>query len=104
MRKSNIFVHIELSKLAGHLNPNVTFAKENLKAQAGYFNIIPTRYFSDMLSAEWEEILQAVKKKGARTDPKGKILTNAVINTIEQMSAQECHRDRSPYYKALRKS
>lgn len=90
MKKSNIFVHIELSKLVEHLNPNVSLAKENLKSQAGYFNIIPTKYFSDTLSEEWEQILKTVKKNGARTDQNGRILSNAVIHTIDQMSAQEC--------------
>jgi hypothetical protein len=89
MKKSNIFVHIELSKLVEKLSPNVSLAKENLRAQAGYFNIIPVKYFSDLLSEEWEQILKEVKRKGPRTDQNGRVLTNAVVNTIDQMSAQE---------------
>ena len=90
MNKSNIFVHIELSKFVASLTTNILLSKEYLKAQAGYFNIIPTKYFSDALSPEWQQIIAEIKQKGPKVDPTGRVVANAVINTIEQMSAEEC--------------
>lgn len=90
MDKSNIFVHIELSKFVAGLTANMPVSKQSLKSQAGYFNIIPPKYFSDGLSAEWEFITEEIKKKGPRFDENGRVVANAVTNTIDQMSAQEC--------------
>ena len=90
VNKSNIFVHIELSKLVASLTTNILLSKEFLKSQAGYFNIIPPKYFSDALSPEWQNITDAIKQKGPKVDADGRIVVNAVLNTIEQMSSEEC--------------
>ena len=90
MRKSNIFVHIELTKLARELNASSSLFKDRLKSQAGYFNIITPNYFSDTLSEEWNEIVKEVKNKGPKTDSQGRVIANAVVNTIDQMSLQAC--------------
>ncbi|GLU52066.1 hypothetical protein [Dyadobacter frigoris] len=90
MNKSNIFVHIELSKLVACLTTNVLLSKDYLKSQAGYFNIIPAKYFSDALCPEWEKIIALIKQKGPKLDENGKVVINSVINTINQMSSQEC--------------
>ena len=90
MRKSNIFVYIELSKFTESLSTNLTLCKQNLKAQASYFQVIPSKYFSVGLNSEWESICQAVKEKGPRLNEKGQIIRNAAVNTIDQMSSQEC--------------
>ncbi|WP_090338463.1 hypothetical protein [Dyadobacter koreensis] len=90
MNKSNIFVHIELSKLVANLTTNILLSKEYLKSQAGYFNIIPPKYFSDALSPEWQSIIEVIKHKGPKLDESGRIVSNAVLNTIEQMSSEEC--------------
>jgi len=90
MKKSNIFVYIELSKLVESLTTNVLLSKQHLKAQAGYFQLIPSRYFSDNLYPEWESICNIVKHKGPKKDESGRIIQNAVANTIDQMSPQEC--------------
>ncbi|WP_254412239.1 hypothetical protein [Dyadobacter diqingensis] len=90
MDKSNIFVHIELSKLAESLTTSIPISKKHLKAQAGYFNIIPPKYFSDALSPEWQIITEEIKQKGPKIDQDGKVIASAVINTIDQMSEQEC--------------
>ncbi|SEJ69148.1 hypothetical protein SAMN04487995_5956 [Dyadobacter koreensis] len=92
MKKSNIFVHIELSKFARELSADSSAMKDSLKAQAGYFNIITSKYFSDMLSTEWEDIAREVKIKGPKTDEQGRVIANAVIHTIDQMSQQQCRR------------
>jgi len=55
MNQSNIFVYIELSKLAAGLTQPDKEAKRCLKAQAGYFNIIDPKYFSDSLADEWKK-------------------------------------------------
>ncbi|MEO6686762.1 MAG: hypothetical protein ABIN24_12395 [Dyadobacter sp.] len=90
MNKSNIFVHIELSKLVAGLTTNASHLKQSLKSQAGYFNIIPQKYFSDALGPEWENITEQIKEKGPKFDQDGKVIVNAVTNTIDQMSPQEC--------------
>ena len=91
MKKSNIFVHIELSKFARELTAESSVLKDNLKAQAGYFNIITSKYFSDVLATEWEDITREVKSKGPKIDEQGRVVANAVINTIDQMSHQQCN-------------
>jgi len=91
MKKSNIFVHIELSKFARELINQSPAFKDSLKAQAGYFNIITPKYFSDALSAEWENITREVKMKGAKTDEQGRVIASDVVNTIDQMSHQQCN-------------
>ena len=90
MKTSNIFVYLELSKLAEGLTTNVTQSKAYLKSQASYFNIIPAKYFSDDLSSEWESIVTLTKKMGPKKDEDGRIVNNAFANTISQMSPQEC--------------
>ena len=90
MKKSNIFVYVELSKLIDNLTANEYLSKQNLRSQASYFQLIPSKYFSDDLFGEWESICEVVKNKGPQYDENGKIITNAVINTIDQMSQQEC--------------
>ena len=92
MKKSNIFVHIELSKLTQKLHTDAAAYKDVLRAQAGYFNIIPSKYFSDALSNEWDEIAKEVKTKGPKVDDQGRVIANAVVNTIDQMSLQQCDR------------
>ena len=83
-------MHIELSKLAESLTTNIHHSKEHLRSQAGYFNIIPPKYFSDALSPEWQNITEEVKQKGPKIDKEGKVVANAMINTIEQMTELEC--------------
>ena len=90
MEKSNIFVRIELSKLVPGLSHDVALSKQHLISQAGYFNIIPPKYFSQALCPEWENIIRQVRKKGPKLDERGRVISNAVTNTIDQMSSQEC--------------
>ncbi len=90
MKKSNIFVYTELSKLANGLSTDAAMAKQRLKSLAGYFNIITSKYFSEALIPEWEEIVLYVKQKGPGYDFEGKILCNAVHNTLDQMPEQQC--------------
>lgn len=90
MKKSNIFVYIELSKFAENLTTNMLLCKQHLKAQASYFMLIPSKYFSVDLNSEWESICKVVGIKGPGLNEGGKVTVNAVINTIDQMSSQEC--------------
>jgi hypothetical protein len=92
MKKSNIFAYIEFSKLAEGLRASAGTGKykEHLKSQAAYFNIIESKYFSDELVQEWEHILGYTRKHGAKVNEEGRIVTNAVTNTIEQMTDAEC--------------
>lgn len=92
MKKSNIFAYIELSKLAEGLriSDSAEQPKDQLKSQAAYFNIIEPKYFSEDLMPEWENILGATKRLGAKINEEGRIVSNAVTNTIENMSDAEC--------------
>lgn len=45
---------------------------------------------SDELAPEWEEICSEISKSGASRDEEGRIVANAVKNTIRQMSREEC--------------
>jgi hypothetical protein len=92
MKKSNIFAFIEFSKLAEGLRVPATSGKpkDQLKSQAAYFNIIESKYLSDDLVQEWENILGSAKRHGAKINEEGRIVSNAVTNTIEQMTEREC--------------
>jgi hypothetical protein len=92
MKKSNIFAFIEFSKLAEGLRNSAEAGKlkEQLKSQAAYFNIIEPKYFSEDLAGEWENILGSTRKSGAKINEEGRVVSNAVTNTIEQMSDVEC--------------
>ncbi|WP_149240247.1 hypothetical protein [Dyadobacter sp. 32] len=92
MKTSNIFAYIELSKLVEELNRagSSEKLKEKLKAQSAYFNILEPRYFSDALVHEWEKILAFTKQKGAKVDEEGRVVSNAIPNTIESLTIMEC--------------
>lgn len=90
MSQSNIFVYTELAKLTAGLSTLSGSLKQQLKSQAGYFNIITPKYFSQNLVSEWENITQQIRKYGPSIDSEGKIQTNAILNTIDKMSQQEC--------------
>ncbi|MBE9462215.1 hypothetical protein ACFP1I_13330 [Dyadobacter subterraneus] len=90
MSKSNIFVYTELSKLTASLTNLSGGIKQQLKSQAGYFNIITPKYFSENLMGEWENITGKIRKDGPSIGPDGQIRANAIINTIDRMSQQEC--------------
>ncbi|MCF0056015.1 hypothetical protein [Dyadobacter sp. CY356] len=90
MIKSNIFVYTELSKLVASLSSNILLSKQYLRSQAAYFNIITSKHFSDTLSPEWESITIQIKAKGPKFDKDGKLTANAIINTIDQMTSEEC--------------
>ena len=90
MNKTNIFVYIELSKLVSNLTMNALLSKELLKQQAACFNFIAGHFFSDDLNPEWEHIVSELKQNGPAFDDEGNIKANAFINTIDQMSQQNC--------------
>jgi hypothetical protein len=88
MSRSNIFVYIELSKLVSGLTTNIQSAKESLKIQSSYFNIIPSKYFSDTLSMEWEDILRQILVHSPSKEERP--FMNAVSHSIEHMSQMDC--------------
>lgn len=90
MKKSNIFAFIELTKLVGELSGDPAKLRQKLKSQSAYFNIIEPRYFSEGLVEEWESILSIVKQKGAKVNEEGRVVSNAVSNTIDHLSDREC--------------
>lgn len=92
MKKSNIFAFVEVSKLVEILQSSPSTAKETLKSQAAYFNIIDPKYFSDRLVTDWTTILDTVKQYGPVLDQEGKVVQNAISNSIEKMSETDCAR------------
>lgn len=90
MKKSNIFAFIELTKLVEELKVDQSKLRQKLKSQSAYFNIIEPRYFSEGLVGEWESILAVVKQKGAKVNEEGRIVSNAVSNTIDHLTDHEC--------------
>jgi hypothetical protein len=92
MKKSNIFAYIELTKLVEELRSSSDSGKlkQKLRSQSAYFNIIEPRYFSEGLVNEWENILKVIKQKGVKTNEDGQVISNAVSNTIDQLSEKEC--------------
>ena len=90
MKKSNIFAFIELSKLVEELKVDQSKLRQKLKSQSAYFNIIEPRYFSDGLVGEWDSILSVIKQKGAKVNEEGRVVSNAVSNTIDHLSDHEC--------------
>lgn len=90
MKKSNIFAFIELTKLVEELKVDESKLRQKLKSQSAYFNIIEPRYFSEGLIGEWESILTVVKQKGAKVNEEGRIVSNAVSNTIDHLTDNEC--------------
>lgn len=94
MKTSNIFAYIELSKLVDELSRagSQDKLKEKLKAQSAYFNILEPRYFSEALVQEWERILDFTRQKGAKVDEEGRVIANAIPNTIESLTIMECQK------------
>jgi len=92
MKKSNIFAYIELTKLVDELKASDAAGqlKQKLRSQSAYFNIIEPRYFSEALISDWEGILNVIKQKGAKVNEEGKVVSNAVSNTIDHLSDREC--------------
>jgi hypothetical protein len=91
MKKSNIFAYIELTKLVEELRASPSEQlKQKLKSQSAYFNIIEPRYFSEDLINEWESILSVLKQKGAKVNEEGRVVSNAISNTIESLTEKEC--------------
>lgn len=90
MKKSNIFAFIELTKLVEELKVDQSKIRQKLKSQSAYFNIIEPRYFSERLVGEWESILTVVKQKGAKVNEEGRVVSNAVSNTIDHLTDHEC--------------
>ena len=91
MKKSNIFAYIELTKLVEEVETSASEKlRQTLKSQSAYFNIIEPRYFSEDLISEWENILSVVKQKGAKVNDEGKVISNAISNTIDYLSDKEC--------------
>ena len=92
MKQSNIFTYVELSKMIASLThlSNSLKIKEQLKAQGAYFNIIQPKLFSAQLSQEWEEMVGLIKKRGSQINDEGQVVLNAVNNTINNMTEEEC--------------
>lgn len=90
MQRSNLFAHIELSKFVSGLIPQIDECRASLIAQHSYFTIIPSRMFSDNLAPEWEDICKVVARSGPSRDDEGRIIANAIRNTLRQMDREEC--------------
>jgi hypothetical protein len=90
MKHSNIFAYIELSKFAEGLTLDPDRCRTDLLSQHAYFKIIPSKMFSDDLAPEWDDLCSTVTRSGTAYDDEGRVMMNAVKNTIRQMSKMEC--------------
>ena len=55
-------------------------------------NLILNLFFNieDSLADEWKTIVMQIRKQGPSLSNDGQVRANALVNTIDQMSAQEC--------------
>lgn len=90
MKPSNIFAYIELTKFVDSLTRDVDRSRADLLALHAYFKIIPSKMFSEDLAPEWDSLYDRVTRSGVAYDDEGRIVLNAVKNTIGQMSKSEC--------------
>lgn len=96
MKKSNIFAFIELSKLVTALtNQNAavqTSCKDQLMRNSSFFNFIESKYFSDDLRPEWDQILAIVSAMGPKRDEDGFMVMNRFNHTIHELADQDCEK------------
>jgi len=93
MKQSNIFTYVELSKMIESLSSSGSSVKlrQQLKAQAAYFNILDPKYFSEHLAQEWTDITEFIKKRGSHLNNEGRVVVNAIANTIDCLTDEECN-------------
>ncbi|SEJ83601.1 hypothetical protein SAMN05216327_12313 [Dyadobacter sp. SG02] len=90
MKSSNIFVYLELTKFTQNLSLEISSIKSELIAQHAYFRIIPANLFSEYLSADWNSLCENVNKLGPVVDSGGRVVTNNIKHTIQNMTDTEC--------------
>lgn len=90
MKHSNLFAYVELSKFVEGLTLDPNRCRADLLSMHAYFKIIPSRMFSDELAPEWDDLCTTVTRSGIAYDDEGRVMMNAVKNTIGQMSKGEC--------------
>jgi len=91
MNQSNIFAYVELGKLVSVLESEsqpVNLAQK-LISQSAYFNIIDPKYFSDVLRDQWIRIQQNTSIKGPVVDTDGYVISNATVNTLNNLTISE---------------
>jgi hypothetical protein len=90
MQRSNIFAYIELTNFVDGLAVDPKERPASLLALHAYFNLIPSNMLSDELASEWDDICRIVSRLGPSLDASGRVIANAVKNTIRQMTSDEC--------------
>lgn len=90
MQRSNIFAYIELSNFVDELAVDPNERPSSLLALHAYFNLIPSNMLSEELASEWDDICRIVSRSGPSLDANGRVIANAVKNTIKQMTRDEC--------------
>ena len=90
MQRSNIFAYIELSNFVDEIAVDPAERPSSLLALHAYFNIIPSNMLSEELASEWDDICRIVSRSGPSLDASGRVIANAVKNTIKQMTRDEC--------------
>jgi hypothetical protein len=90
MKRSNIFAHIELSRFVDELSRDPNQGQACLLRLHAYFNIIPLNMLSKELASEWDDICRVVSRLGPCRDADEQIVSNAVKNTIKQLTNEEC--------------
>ncbi|MPR34700.1 hypothetical protein [Salmonirosea aquatica] len=90
MKKSNIFAYAELEKLVGNLLHAKSNLKEHIVAQAAYFHIIDSRYFSDELAPIWDEIRTKLGYSSTQALKGQQFLKNNMLEAMKKVSEEEC--------------
>ncbi|WP_247233287.1 hypothetical protein [Telluribacter sp. SYSU D00476] len=91
MRKSNIYLLVELEKFLKALASHHHDLQKAFLVNAAYFQILEPDYFSDNLLITWKDI---VRQASGLKDPfavSAGVLKNQIMCNISQMSEQECY-------------
>lgn len=90
MQRSHLFAHVELAKLASSLTDDIAECRSRLISSQTYFTLITEKMLSKSLTSEWRNICSDVSRSGPLRDSEGRVVVNAVKNTIRNMHTREC--------------
>lgn len=90
MQRSHLFAYVELAKLASGLTDDIAECRSRLISNQVYFTLITEKMLSKSLVKEWQDICSDVSRSGPLRDSEGRVVVNAVKNTLRHMHVREC--------------
>lgn len=90
MQRSHLFAHVELGKLASSLTDDIAECRSRLISNQVYFTLVTEKMLSKKLASEWQNICSDVSRSGPLRDSEGRVVVNAVKNTLRNMHIREC--------------